>query len=81
MVAIILFFPVILAPINFFLVRKFNNRTVMVLAIPISIISAALGLFLLLSQIGIGARAFGLWGLLFALGTWHVIWKRVNHKK
>ena len=50
----------------------------MLLSIPISLVSATLGLFLLLSEIGTVARAFGLWGLLFALATWRIIWNRMR---
>ena len=78
MVALILFFPLIVSPVVFLLVRQLNNRAIMIISLPLSIISAALGLFLLLSQIGIVARGFGLWGLLFAVATWKIIVKRVQ---
>ena len=81
LVAIILFFPLILSPICFVLVWKFQQRWVMLLALPISIVSATLGLFLLLSEIGTVARGFGLWGLLFALATWRIIWQRTRGKR
>lgn len=74
-VAFILFFPVIASPLTFLLVWRIRKKWLMVLALPISIISATLGLFLLLSEIGTGARAMGLWGILFALATWKVIWE------
>ena len=77
-VAIILFFPLIASPIIFILNWKFNHRWLMLLSIPISLVSATLGLFLLLSEIGTVARAFGLWGLLFAVATWRIIWNRMR---
>lgn len=77
-VAVILFFPVIASPLAFLLVWRVRRRWVMVLSVPISIIAATLGLFLLLSEIGTAARAFGLWGVLFALGTWKIIWQRTR---
>lgn len=75
-VAIILFFPVIASPITFLFTWKFHQRWIAIVAIPISIVSATLGTFLLLSEIGIAARFFGLWGVLFALATWRIIWRR-----
>ena len=79
-VSIILFFPLIASPITFFLVWKWRKRWLMLLAIPVSIVAGTLGFFLLLSEIGVTARAFGLWGLLFALGTWRMIWLDVRGK-
>lgn len=81
LVAIILFFPLVLSPLSFVLVWKFQQRWLMLLAIPISIVSATLGLFLLLSEIGTVARGFGLWGLLFALATWRIIWQRTRGER
>ena len=77
-VALILFFPLIASPITFLVVWKFPQRIVALFALPISIVSATLGLFLLLSEIGSVARGFGLWGLLFSLATWRKIWNRVR---
>jgi hypothetical protein len=74
-VSIILFFPVVASPLTFLLVWRVRKRWIMVLSLPISIIAAALGLFLLLSEIGTAARALGLWGLLFALGAWKIMWQ------
>lgn len=74
-VSIILFFPVIAAPLTFLLVWRIRKHWIMVFSLPISIVGAALGLFLLLSEIGTVARAMGLWGLLFALGTWKIMWQ------
>ena len=74
-VSIILFFPVIASPLTFLLVWRIRKRWVMVLTLPISIVAATLGLFLLLSEIGTVARAMGLWGVLFAFGTWRIIWQ------
>ena len=73
-VAIILFFPLIASPITFLLVWKIQKRSMALIALPISIVSATLGLFLLLSEVGTVARGFGLWGLLFSLATWQKIW-------
>lgn len=82
-VSIILFIPVIAAPLTFLLVWRIRKQWIMVLSLPISIVAAVLGLFLLLSEIGTAARAMGLWGLLFALGTWKIMWqyarKNVSH--
>lgn len=79
-VAIILFFPVIASPLIFLVNWRFNQRWLMLLSIPISVVSAALGLFLLLSEIGTAARGFGLWGVLFALATWRIIWQRMRNQ-
>ena len=75
-VTLILAFPLLIAPILFASVRIFKKRWLAILAIPLSIVSALFGLTLLLSEIGIVARAFGLWGLLFSLATWRIIWQR-----
>jgi predicted neutral ceramidase superfamily lipid hydrolase len=80
-VAIIIFFPLIAAPITFLIVWRFPKKWVVISALPVSIISATLGLFLLLSQIGTVARAFGLWGLLFSLGTWRIMWRAHRDSK
>lgn len=77
-VALILFFPLIASPITFLVVWRFPRRIVALFALPISIVSATLGLFLLLSEIGNVARGFGLWGLLFSLATWRKIWNQVR---
>jgi hypothetical protein len=77
-VALILFFPLIASPITFLIVWRFPQRIVALFALPISIVSATLGLFLLLSEIGSVARGFGLWGLLFSLATWRTIWNQVR---
>ena len=79
-VALILFFPLIASPITFLIVWRFPQRIVALFALPISIVSATLGLFLLLSEIGSVARGFGLWGLLFSLATWRKIWNRVRNQ-
>lgn len=75
-VAIILFFPVVASPLTFLVVWRIRKRWVMVFSLPISVVAATLGLFLLLSEIGTVARGLGLWGILFALGTWKIIWER-----
>lgn len=79
-VAIIVSLPLIAAPLTFLVVWRFPKRAVMLIALPISIVCATLGLFLLLSDIGTVARAFGLWGVLFSLGTWRLIWNRVRSR-
>ena len=79
-VAIILFFPLIASPITFLFVWRFRHRVVALIALPISIVSATLGFFLLLSEIGVVARGFGLWGLLFSLATWRQIWNQVQSR-
>lgn len=79
-VALILFFPLIASPITFLVVWRFPQRIVALFALPISIVSATLGLFLLLSEIGSVARGFGLWGLLFSLATWRKIWNQVRNQ-
>jgi hypothetical protein len=58
-----------------------KNRWVTILAIPLSLVSAIFGLILLLSEIGVVARAFGLWGVLFSLATWRIIWQRYTDIK
>jgi drug/metabolite transporter superfamily protein YnfA len=80
-VSIIMSFPLLIAPILFSTVRMSKNRWVTILAIPLSLVSAIFGLILLLSEIGVVARAFGLWGVLFSLATWRIIWKRYTDKK
>lgn len=80
LVTIILVFPIVLSPLSFLVVWKFANRWLMLFSLPISIVSATLGLFLLLSELGVAARGFGLWGLLFALATWRIIWRRIKSK-
>lgn len=77
-VAIILSFPLVVSPLVFLAVWKFPKRGILLLALPLSIISATLGMFLLLSEIGVVARAFGLWGLLFSLATWRIIWHQMR---
>jgi len=74
-------FPLLIAPILFSTVRMSKNRWVTILAIPLSLVSAIFGLILLLSEIGVVARAFGLWGVLFSLATWRIIWKRYTDIK
>jgi hypothetical protein len=81
LVAIILFFPLVLSPLTFLLVWKFSQRWLIFAALPISIISSIFGLMLLLSEIGVVARFFGLWGLLFALGTWRIMWRRASQSR
>ena len=80
-VAIILFFPLIASPVTFLLVWKIPKRSMALISLPISIVSATLGLFLLLSEVGTVARGFGLWGLLFSLATWQKIWHQVRPDK
>jgi Cu/Ag efflux pump CusA len=80
-VSIIMSFPLLIAPILFATVRMSKNRWVTFLAIPLSLVSAIFGLILLLSEIGAVARAFGLWGILFSLATWRIIWQRYTAKK
>ncbi len=75
-VTIILAFPFLVAPIVFAGVRFLNKRWVTIAAIPLTVISAVFGVMLLLSDIGTVARAFGLWGVLFSLATWRLIWRR-----
>ena len=74
-------FPLLIAPILFSTVRMSKNRWVTILAIPLSLVSAIFGLILLLSEIGVVARAFGLWGVLFSLATWRIIWQRYTDIK
>ena len=81
MVAIILFFPFILSPLLLLLVWKFSHRWVTFIAVPLSLVSATLGAFLLLGDGGTPARAVGLWGLLFSLATWRIIFKRLKAPK
>ena len=80
-VAIIVFFPLIASPIIFLINWKLPRKVIMLLTFPISLIAAALGLFLLLSEIGIVARAFGLWGLLFSLANWRITWNFLQRNK
>lgn len=80
-VSIIMSFPLLIAPILFATVRMSKNRWVTILAIPLSLVSAIFGLILLLSEIGVVARAFGLWGVLFSLATWRIIWQRYTDIK
>ena len=80
-VSIIIAFPLLIAPIVFAIVRFLDKRWVMIAALPLTVISASLGLMLLLSNIGSVARAFGLWGVLFSLATWRTIWRRVKSEK
>ena len=81
MVAIILFFPFILSPVIFLLVWKVSSRWVLFPAVPISLVSATLGVFLLLSDGGIPARFIGLWGVLFSVATWRIILRRMKATK
>ena len=80
-VSIIIAFPLLIAPIVFAIVRFLDKRGLMIAALPLTVISASLGLMLLLSNIGSVARAFGLWGVLFSLATWRIIWRRVKSEK
>jgi hypothetical protein len=80
-VAIILAFPLVISPLVFLALRFTNRRWVLLLSLPLSIISAFFGLALLLSEIGVVARAFGLWGILFSVGSWRIIWRRIREKK
>lgn len=76
LVAFLLFFPVFASPIVFLITWKIDRRSLMFFTIPLSVISGVLGVFLLLSEIGTVARGMGLWGILFALGTWRILWNR-----
>lgn len=80
-VAIIVFFPLIASPMIFLINWKFPRKLIMIITFPISLIAAALGLFLLLSEIGIVARAFGLWGLFFSLANWRATWNFLQGNK
>ena len=80
-VSIIIAFPLLIAPIVFAVVRLLDKRWVMIAALPLTVISAFLGLMLLLSSIGTVARAFGLWGVLFSFATWRIMWRRVKSEK
>lgn len=77
-VTIILAFPLLVAPIVFAIVRFTNKRWVTIAGIPLTVVSAVFGVMLLLSDIGTVARAFGLWGVLFSLATWRLIWRRAQ---
>ncbi|NBR93363.1 MAG: hypothetical protein EBT44_00620 [Actinobacteria bacterium] len=77
MVAIIVTFPLLISPLVFLALRFTNRRWVMLLSIPLTLISAIFGVLLLLSEIGVVGRAFGLWGILFALASSRIIWRKI----
>jgi len=80
-VAIIVTFPLFISPLVFLALRFTKRRWVVILSIPLTLVSAIFGLMLLLSEIGVVGRAFGLWGILFALASLRIIWRRVVEMK
>jgi hypothetical protein len=80
-VAIIVTFPLFVSPLVFLALRFTYRRWVVILSIPLTLISAIFGLMLLLSEIGVVGRAFGLWGLFFAIASWRIMWRGFQEKK